>query len=46
MPVESGDRDLGAENTTTDSIDVRFVEQGADLTVEGIEAVVGEAFAG
>jgi hypothetical protein len=45
-PVEPGETDLGAENTTTDAIDVRFAEHGADLTVEGIEPVIGEAFAG
>lgn len=37
-PIEQGDRDLEAENSTTDAVDVRFVEPGADLTVEGIEA--------
>jgi hypothetical protein len=44
-PIEQGDRDLAAENSTTYAVDVRFVELGADLTVDGIEAVLDEMFA-
>jgi hypothetical protein len=44
-PVEDGDQDLSAENSTTDVFDVRFKEPGLDLSVDGIEPVLGETFA-